>query len=79
MPVVITDYTNRVWAVEQPNDGYLHVGLTGRPGPRLVDVLDFIATRSKQFDKFVQKRQEEEFKNAQKRRNEVNNSAEREL
>lgn len=68
MPVVITDYTNRVWAVEQPNDGYLHVGFTGKPGPRLTDVLDFIETRSKQFEQFVQKRKEEEFKNAKKRR-----------
>jgi hypothetical protein len=68
MPVVITDYTNRVWAVEQPNDGYLHVGFTGKPGPRLTDVLDFIETRSKQFEKFVQKRKAEEVKNAQKRR-----------
>jgi hypothetical protein len=71
MPVVITDFTNRVWAVEQPNDGSLHVGFTGKPGPRLTDVLDFIETRSKQFEKFVQKRKIEEFKDAQKRRGAV--------
>ncbi len=69
MPVVITDQSNRVWAVEQPNDGYLHVGYTGKPGPRLLDVLDFINTREKQFNKFNQKRREaEEKRNAKKRR-----------
>lgn len=69
MPVVITDFTNKVWAVEQPNDGYIHVGYTGQPGPRLLDVLDFVTTRDKQFEKFVQKRQEqEEEENAKKRR-----------
>lgn len=68
MPVVITDFTNKVWAVEQPNDGYIHVGVTGKPGPRLVDVLDFVATREKQFQKFVQKRRAKEEKDAKKRR-----------
>ncbi len=69
MPVVITDFTNRVWSVEQPNDGYIHVGFTGSPGPRLVDILDFITTRQKQFDRFVAKRQElEEKESAKKRR-----------
>ncbi len=68
MPVVITDYTNTTWAVEQPNDGYLHVGYTGKPGPRLLDVLDFMSTREKQFNKFVQKRRAKEEKSAKKRR-----------
>jgi len=68
MPVVITDFTNKVWAVEQPNDGYLHVGYTGKPGPRLVDALDFIVTREKQFEKFVQKRKAKEEEDAKKRR-----------
>lgn len=58
MPVVITDSTNRVWAVEQPNDGLLHVGYTGKSGPRLIDILDFVKTRQKQFDKFEMKRRE---------------------
>ena len=66
MPVVLTDVTNKVWAVEQPDDGLLHVGLTGKAGPRLLDALDFLATRQKQFDKFVEKRREAE--NANKRR-----------
>lgn len=66
MPVVLTDNTNRVWAVEQPDDGLLHVGITGKAGPRLVDALDFLATRERQFDKFVEKRREAE--NADKRR-----------
>lgn len=60
MPVVITDFSNKVWAVEQPNDGYIHVGYTGNPGPRLLDILDFVEIRSKQFDQFVQKRREKE-------------------
>jgi hypothetical protein len=69
MPVVITDFTNRVWAVEQPNDGFIHVGFTGSPGPRLVDALDFITTRQKQFEQFVAKRRElEEKESAKKRR-----------
>lgn len=59
MPVVITDHTNRVWAVEQPVDGFIHVGWTGKSGPRLVDVLEFISSRQKQFDSFVQKKREE--------------------
>ncbi len=60
MPVVITDFTNTAWAVEQPNDGYLHVGYTGESGPRLLDILDFVSIRQKQFDKFVQRRQAHE-------------------
>ena len=57
MPIVLTDSSNRVWAVEQPTDILIHVGFTGEPGPVLLDVLDFIRTRQKQFDKFVAKRQ----------------------
>jgi hypothetical protein len=73
MPIVITDRTNKTWAVEQPNDGYIHVGYTGQPGPRLLDILDFITTRGKQFEKFVQKRRiEEGRKNAKKRRSNSN-------
>lgn len=69
MPVVITDHTNETWAVEQPNDGLIHVGYTGKPGPRLIDILDFVQTREKQFTKFVHKRREmEEKENAKKRR-----------
>jgi len=69
MPVVITDHTNKTWAVEQPNDGRIHVGYTGKPGPRLLDILDFVETREKQFNKFVQKRRDlEEKENAKKRR-----------
>lgn len=60
MPVVLTDSSNKVWAVEQPNDGLIHVGYTGEPGPRLLDVLDFVKTREKQFEKFVAKRNEKE-------------------
>lgn len=68
MPVVITDHTNKAWAVEQPDDGYIHVGYTGKSGPRLLDILDFINTRGKQFDKFVQKRRETEEKEYAKER-----------
>jgi len=57
MPIVLTDSTNKVWAVEQPNDGLLHVGYTGEPGPSLLDVLDFVKTRQKQFEKFTDKKQ----------------------
>lgn len=60
MPVVITDYTNKVWAMEQPDDSLLHVGWTGKAGPRLTEVLEFIGTRQKQFDAFIQKKREEE-------------------
>jgi len=56
MPVVLTDRTNRVWAMEQPNDERLHVGWTGRSGPLLEDVLEFISTREKQFNSFVEKK-----------------------
>jgi len=62
MPVVITDFTNKTWAVEQPNDGYIHVGYSGEPGPRLLDILDFISVRQKQFEKFVTSRREQEEK-----------------
>lgn len=60
MPVVITDYTNKVWAMEQPDDGLLHVGWSGQAGPRLSEVLEFISTRQKQFDAFIEKKREEE-------------------
>ena len=66
MPVVLIDSTNKVWCVEQPDDGLLHVGITGNAGPSLLDVLEFISTRQKQFDKFVEKKKEAE--NANKRR-----------
>lgn len=68
MPIVITDFTNECWSVEQPNDGFIHVGYTGRPGPRLLDVLDFVSTRQKQFEKFVQKRRQKEEEDAKKQR-----------
>ena len=68
MPVVLTDYTNRTWAVEQPNDGLLHVGYAGKPGPRLLDALDFIESKKEQFHKFVQKRQQQEAGDGKKRR-----------
>ncbi len=73
MPVVITDHTNKVWAVEQPNDALLHVGYTGKPGPRLLDILDFVTTRPKQFDKFVQKRRAAEEKEDEKQRRVIAN------
>ena len=60
MPVVLTDFTNKTWCVEQPNDGYIHVGWVGKPGPKLVDVLEFIQTKQEQFDKFLAKKREEE-------------------
>lgn len=60
MPIVLTDHTNSVWAVEQPDDGYIHVGKAGSAGPRLVDVLDFIGKKQAQFDKFVAKKRKEE-------------------
>jgi hypothetical protein len=68
MPVVITDFTNKTWAVEQPDDGYIHVGYSGAKGPRLLDILDFVSVRQKQFDKFVEKRREQEEKERAKRR-----------
>jgi len=60
MPVVVIDYTNKVWAMEQPDDGLLHVGWTGQAGPRLSDVLEFINTRQKQFDSFAERKRKEE-------------------
>ena len=69
MPVVITDHTNQTWAVEQPNDGLIHVGYTGSSGPKLLDLLDFVKTRQKQFAKFVEKRRiAEEKEDAKQRR-----------
>lgn len=56
MPVVITDFTNRTWCTEQPDDGYLHVGFVGEKGPRVEDVLDFIRLREKQFQNFLAKK-----------------------
>jgi hypothetical protein len=68
MPIVITDFTNKTWAVEQPNDGYIHVGYSGEPGPRLLDILDFVSVRQKQFEKFVEKRQAQEEERGKRRR-----------
>ena len=59
MPVVITDKTNKTWAVENPEDGYLHVGRTGERGTRLAWTLEFIQVRDKQFEKFIEKKKEE--------------------
>jgi hypothetical protein len=58
MPVVLTDKTNSTWAVENPEDGYLHVGWTGRAGTRLEWTLEFIKVREKQFEQFIAKKQE---------------------
>ncbi len=60
MPVVLTDKTNMTWATENPVDGYLHVGRTGTAGSRLEYALEFIHKRQKQFEKFVEKKKEEE-------------------
>ena len=68
MPVVLTDYTNKVWAIEQPDDGLLHAGYTGQPGPRVTDLLDFATSRSEQFAKFVEKKRQEERGDATKRK-----------
>lgn len=59
MPVVLTDKTNATWAVENPEDGYLHVGWTGNKGTRLEWTLEFIKVREKQFEKFIEKKKEE--------------------
>jgi len=59
MPVVLTDKTNKTWAVENPEDGYLHVGWTGTRGTRLEWTLEFLQIRGKQFDKFIEKKREE--------------------
>ncbi len=59
MPVVLTDKTNKVWAVENPEDGYLHVGWTGTRGTRLEWTLEFIQVREKQFESFIEKKKEE--------------------
>ncbi len=56
MPVVITDQSNRVWCAEDPSTGDMLIGYTGVKGARVQDVLDFIETRAKQFDQFVQKK-----------------------
>lgn len=56
MPVVLTDHTNRTWCMEQPNDGYLHVGFVGQPGPRVEDLLEFVQGRDKQFKSFLDKK-----------------------
>ena len=59
MPVVLTDKTNKTWAVENPEDGYLHVGWTGKRGTRLEWTLEFIQVRERQFEKFIEKKKEE--------------------
>lgn len=58
MPVFLTDFTNKVWATESPIDGYLQVGLIGRTGYRVEDLLAFVASRDKQFKAFQEKKAE---------------------
>ncbi len=79
MTVVLTDKTNKVWAVEDPLSGFLLTGYTGQPGPRLLDLLDFVAIRDKQFIKFVEKRREEEEKSGKQRKRIVTQSADLQL
>lgn len=79
MPVVLTDKTNKVWAVEDPISGFLLAGYTGQPGHRLLDLLDFVAIRGKQFEKFVERRQEEEEKIAKHRKRVITKSADIQL
>lgn len=68
MPVILTDHTNKIWCTEQPNDGYLHVGWLGRPGPRLIDVLEFLESKGDQFSKFIEKKRKDEMGNKSARR-----------
>lgn len=68
MPVVLIDKTNKVWAVEDPVSGFVLAGYTGQSGPRLLDLLDFVAIREKQFIKFVEKRQQQEEEDERRRR-----------
>ncbi len=79
MPVVLTDKTNKVWAVEDPISGFLLTGYTGQPGPRLLDLLDFVAIRDKQFAKFVERRREEEDKRDKRRKRSITQSADLQL
>lgn len=65
MPVVITDKTNKVWAVEDPMSGFIVAGYTGQRGPRLLDLLDFVEIRKKQFLSFVEKQKKGKLKNEQ--------------
>ena len=60
MPVVLTDQTNQAWCAEDPTTGDMLVGRTGQKGARVLDVLEFIQTRSKQFEKFAQKKGEDD-------------------
>ena len=71
MPVVLTDHTNKVWAIEQPDDGLLHAGYAGQAGPRVLDLLDFATSKSEQFDKFVEKKRQEERGDVAKRRRRI--------
>lgn len=74
MPVVLTDKTNKVWAVEDPMSGFILSGYTGQTGPRLLDLLDFVSIRGKQFTKFVARRREEEEKDEKLRRERLRES-----
>ena len=56
MPVVLTDHTNKVWCMEQPDDNYLHAGYVGKGGPRVEDLLEFAESRDKQFRAFLAKK-----------------------
>lgn len=56
MPVVITDQTNQAWCAEDPATGDMLIGLTGQRGVRVLDILEFIDNRSKQFEKFSNKK-----------------------
>lgn len=75
MPVVLTDKTNKVWTVEDPGTGFILAGYTGQSGSRLLDLLDFITTREKQFAKFVEKRKEQEQQSDVRRRKLITKSA----
>lgn len=56
MPVVLTDHTNKVWCMEQPDDSCLHAGFIGKGGPRIEDLLEFVESREKQFKAFLAKK-----------------------
>jgi len=57
MGVVLVDQTNKIWCMEQPDDGLLHVGYVGKAGPRVEDLLEFAASREKQFRTFIEKKE----------------------
>ena len=71
MPIVLVDRKNNIWVTEDRTSGDLIAGYKARGGQSVEDLLDFATSRDKQFEKFIQRKKQEELNIVQQQRNRI--------